>query len=88
MLFKGKTAIVTGATSGIGLGIVRGLAESGADVILNSFTDTAQDHALAQSIAAEFKVTARYVCADMRDGQACRQLLVDVERCDILVNNA
>ena len=88
MLFKGKTAIVTGATSGIGLGIVRGLAESGADVILNSFTDTAQDHALAQSIAAEFKVTARYVCADMRDGQACRQLLADVGRCDILVNNA
>ena len=88
MLFKGKTAIVTGATSGIGLGIVRGLAESGADVILNSFTDTAQDHALAQSIGAEFSVTALYVCADMRDGQACRQLLVDVERCDILVNNA
>ena len=88
MLFKVKTAIVTGATSGIGLGIVRGLAESGADVILNSFTDTAQDHALAQSIAAEFKVTARYVCADMRDGQACRQLLADVGRCDILVNNA
>ena len=67
---------------------MRGLAESGADVILNSFTDTAQDHALAQSIAAEFKVTARYVCADMRDGQACRQLLEDVGRCDILVNNA
>ena len=88
MLFKGKTAIVTGATSGIGLGIVRGLAESGADVILNSFTDTAQDHALAQSIAAEFKVMARYVCADMRDGQACRQLLADIGRCDILVNNA
>ena len=58
MLFKGKTTIVTGATSRIGLGIVRGLAESGADVILNSFTDTAQDHALAQSITAEFKVTA------------------------------
>ena len=38
MSLEGKTAIVTGSTSGIGLGIIRGLAESGADVILNSFT--------------------------------------------------
>ena len=43
----GKTAIITGFTSGIGLGIAHGLAESGANVILNSFSDTAEDHALA-----------------------------------------
>ena len=70
MSLEGKTAIVTGSTSGIGLGIIRGLAESGADVILNSFTDTAQDYALAEGIAKEFNVSARYVSADMRDGQA------------------
>ena len=88
MSLEGKTAIVTGSTSGIGLGIIRGLAESGADVILNSFTDTAQDYALAEGIAKEFNVSARYVSADMRDGQACRRLIADVGRCDILVNNA
>ena len=88
MSLEGKTAIVTGSTSGIGLGIIRGLAESGADVILNSFTDTAQDYALAEGIAKEFNVSARYVSADMGDGQACRGLIADVGRCDILVNNA
>lgn len=88
MILKGKTAIVTGSTSGIGLGLVRGLAEAGADVVLNSFTDTPQDHAMADAIAAEFKVSARYVSADMRDGDACRKLIADVGRCDILVNNA
>ena len=88
MSLEGKIAIVTGSTSGIGLGIVRGLAESGADVILNSFTDTAQDHALAEGIAKEFNISARYVSADMCDGQACRDLIAEVGRCDILVNNA
>ena len=88
MTLKGKTAIITGSTSGIGLGLARGLAEAGADVVLNSFTDTPQDHAMADAIAAEFKVSARYVSGDMRDGDACRQLIGDVGRCDILVNNA
>ena len=59
MSLEGKTAIVTGSTSGIGLGIIRGLAELGSDVILNSFTDTAQDYALAEGIAKEFNVSAR-----------------------------
>ncbi len=81
-------AIVTGSTSGIGLGLIRGLAEAGADVVLNSFTDAQQDHALADAIVAEFKVSARYVSADMRDGDACRRFISDVGRCDILVNNA
>ena len=47
MTLIGKTAIITGFTSGIGLGIAHGLAELGANVILNSFSDTAEDHALA-----------------------------------------
>ncbi len=88
MSLEGKTAIVTGSTWGIGLRIIRGLAESGADVILDSVTDTAQDYALAEGIAKEFKVSARYVSVDMLDGQACRGLIADVGRCDILVNNA
>lgn len=88
MMLQGKLAIVTGSTSGIGLGLIRGLAQAGADVVLNSFTDTPQDHAMADAIAAEFKVSACYVSADMRDGDTCRQLIADVGRCDILVNNA
>jgi 3-hydroxybutyrate dehydrogenase len=85
---RGKRAIVTGSTSGIGLAIARALAGAGADVVLNSFTDTESDRALAAGVAAEFGVAARYVQADMSDPAACRALVADAEGCDILVNNA
>jgi len=84
----GKIAIVTGSNSGIGLGVARELARAGAEVVLNSFTDRAEDHALAESLAAEFDVAARYVAADMADGAACRRLVEAAGACDILVNNA
>ena len=85
---RGKTAIVTGSTSGIGLGIARELARAGADVVLNSFTDSDEDHALAREISAETGTAARYVSADMSDAAACRALVEQAGRCDILVNNA
>ncbi|MCE8520105.1 3-hydroxybutyrate dehydrogenase [Ruegeria pomeroyi] len=88
MSLNGKTAIVTGSNSGIGLGIARELARAGADVVLNSFTDRDEDHALAAAIAAEFGVTARYIRADMSKGEECRALIAEAGRCDILVNNA
>ncbi|MFN3937848.1 MAG: 3-hydroxybutyrate dehydrogenase [Gemmobacter sp.] len=88
MILKGKTAVVTGSTSGIGLGIVRALAAAGADVVLNSFTDTEADHALAEEIGKAHGVTARYVKADMANGEQCRALVVAAGGCDILVNNA
>lgn len=88
MQLSGKTAIVTGSTSGIGLGIARELAKVGADVVLNSFTNTDQDHALAASLADEFGVTVTYAAADMSDPDQCRRLVADQARCDILVNNA
>ncbi|MCE8508041.1 3-hydroxybutyrate dehydrogenase [Ruegeria pomeroyi] len=88
MSLNGKTAIVTGSNSGIGLGIARELARAGADVVLNSFTDRDEDHALAAAIAAEFGVTARYIRADMSKGEECRALIAQAGRCDILVNNA
>ena len=47
----GKTAVITGSNSGIGLGIAWEMAGAGADVVLNSFTDNEEDHALAQEIA-------------------------------------
>lgn len=84
----GKTAVITGSNSGIGLGIAWGLARAGADVVLNSFTDTAEDHAIAQKIADETGVKARYIQADMSKGDQCRKLIEDAGVCDILVNNA
>ena len=65
MSLQGKTAVVTGSNSGIGLGIARELARAGANVVLNSFTDREEDHALAKSISSEFGVSARYIKADM-----------------------
>ena len=56
MSLIGKTAVVTGSNSGIGLGIARELARSGASVILNSFTDSEEDHSLATEISREFSV--------------------------------
>ncbi len=88
MTLRGKTAVVTGSTSGIGLGIAEALAGAGADVVLNSFTDTPEDHALAARIAKTHGVQARYIQADMSDGAACRALVAQAGRCDILVNNA
>ncbi|PHP29069.1 3-hydroxybutyrate dehydrogenase [Limimaricola cinnabarinus] len=88
MHLKGKTAIITGSNSGIGLGVARELARAGADVVLNSFTDRDEDHALAQEIAEEHGVAARYIAADLSDGAAARGLIEAAGRCDILVNNA
>jgi 3-hydroxybutyrate dehydrogenase len=88
MSLSGKTAIITGSNSGIGLGVAWELARAGADVVLNSFTDRSEDHALAAEIAAETGTNARYIQADMSQGDQCRALIATAGRCDILVNNA
>ncbi len=88
MSLNAKTAIVTGSNSGIGLGIARELAKAGANVVLNSFTDRDEDHALAEEIAKDTGVTARYVKADMSKGDECRALIEQAGACDILINNA
>jgi len=88
MSVSGKTAIVTGSNSGIGLGVARELARAGAEVVLNSFTDNEEDHALARDMEAEFGVPVRYIQADMSDAEACRALVERAGGCDILVNNA
>ncbi|WP_380052381.1 3-hydroxybutyrate dehydrogenase [Falsihalocynthiibacter sp. SS001] len=88
MQLSGKTAVVTGSNSGIGLGIAESLAAAGADIVINSFTDRAEDHALAQELADKHGVAVRYIAADMSTGEDCRRLIADAGRCDILVNNA
>jgi 3-hydroxybutyrate dehydrogenase len=88
MSLAGKTAVITGSNSGIGLGVARELAKAGANVVLNSFTDSAEDHALAAEIAKATGVEAKYVQADMSKADDCRRLIVAAGGCDILVNNA
>jgi 3-hydroxybutyrate dehydrogenase len=87
-----KTAIVTGSTSGIGLAIAKAFAADGLNVVVNSFSDTAQDHAVAAAIAKEHSADVVYIQADMSKGSDCRALVAKAaERfgsVDILVNNA
>jgi len=85
---SGKTAVITGSNSGIGLGVAREMAKASANVVLNSFTNRDEDHALAAEIAKEFGVEAKYVAADMSKADDCRRLIVDAGACDILINNA
>lgn len=85
---SGKTAVITGSNSGIGLGMAWELARAGADVVLNSFTDNPEDHALATEIAEETETNARYIQADMSKGDQCRALIEKAGACDILINNA
>jgi 3-hydroxybutyrate dehydrogenase len=88
MELKGKRAVVTGSNSGIGLGIAEALAAAGVEVVINSFTDTDQDHALAKSIAEMTGSKVTYIAADMSKGADCRALIDNAGGCDILVNNA
>ncbi len=88
MDLKGKTAVVTGSNSGIGLGAAIELAKAGAEVVINSFSDRDEDHQLAEKISADHNATVRYIQADMSDPDACRALIEKAGGCDILVNNA
>jgi len=92
MSIAGKVAVITGSNSGIGLGVAEEMAALGADVVINSYTDRPEDHALAERIAAENKVRAVYGPADVSKGDQCRALIARAKesmgRVDILVNNA
>lgn len=88
MSLKGKWAVVTGSNSGIGLGIATQMAKAGLNVVLNSFTDRDEDHALAADLARDHGVEARYIAADLSKGEAARGLIDAAPGCDILVNNA
>ncbi|SFQ20863.1 3-hydroxybutyrate dehydrogenase [Tranquillimonas alkanivorans] len=88
MGLQGKTAVVTGSNSGIGLGIAQELAKAGANVVLNSFTDREEDHQLAERLGKEHGVKARYIKADLSRGDEARALVEQAGTCDVLVNNA
>src|ERR1051325_5147741 len=91
-MLNGKTALVTGSTSGIGLGIAAAFAAQGANVVLNGFGDAAEIEKLRSRLAAEHGVTVRYDGADLSQQKAIESMmakaLADFGSVDILVNNA
>jgi 3-hydroxybutyrate dehydrogenase len=91
-MLKGKTALVTGSTSGIGLAIARALAKDGADVMLNGFGDKAEIEKTRAGIEKEFGVKALYSPADMsKPGEIAAMVAATKKEfgaLDVLVNNA
>ena len=89
---KSKTALVTGSTSGIGLGIARALAARGANLVLNGFGDTAQIESLRAGLEREFGVQVAYEGADLMQPAQIESMTASVTArfgsIDILVNNA
>jgi len=91
-MLKQKSAIVTGSTSGIGLGIARAFAEHGADVMLNGFGNADEIEFTRAEIERTCRVKVRYSNADMSKPDQIRAMAADAERAfgkvDIVVNNA
>jgi NAD(P)-dependent dehydrogenase (short-subunit alcohol dehydrogenase family) len=83
---KGKTAIVTGSTAGIGHAIAQGLAEAGASVIVNGRTEERVQQAIAQIQAAVPKAVAG-LAADLGTNEGAEELIAHVPEADILINN-
>ena len=91
-MFKGKTALITGSTSGIGQGIAEALAAQGCNIVLNGFGDAGEIEVLRTKIARAHGVTVRYDGADMSKADAITAMMDKAIRefgvIDILVNNA
>ncbi len=91
-MLKGKTAIVTGSTSGIGHGVAEAFAAAGANVVLNGFGDAAEIEKTRQAMAQKFGVKVGYSGADMSKPAEIRAMVEEAQAqfgsVDILVNNA
>src|SRR5690606_20752395 len=87
-----KAAVITGSTSGIGLGMARALAGKGIDVMLNGLGDAAEIERIRQGVEQEFGVSARFHGADMTRPGEIAELIAATHAAfgavDILVNNA
>jgi 3-hydroxybutyrate dehydrogenase len=91
-MLKGKVALVTGSTSGIGLGIARSLAKAGAGLVINGFGDAAEIAALTKALEEEFDVKVTYAAADVSKPEEVEAMIAQATSAhgsvDILVNNA
>ncbi len=91
-MLKGKTALVTGSTSGIGLGIAQTLAAQGANVVLNGLGNAEDIERLRARIASDCNVTVRYIGADLSQSAEIAAMMAaaiaEFGAVDILVNNA
>lgn len=92
MNLKGRTALVTGSTSGIGLGIAQVLAGAGCNIFLNGFGEPAEIERLRKSIEEKHEVSVKHLGADLSKPAECRELIArahaQASQLDILINNA
>jgi 3-hydroxybutyrate dehydrogenase len=91
-MLKGKTALVTGSTSGIGLATARALAADGANLMLNGFGDPGTIEQARAGLEKEFGIKALYSPADMSKPAEIAAMIATTEKSfgslDVLVNNA
>jgi len=91
-MLKGKTAVVTGSTSGIGLGIAEGFAAEGVNLVLNGFGDAAEIETIRAGLESKFGVKVIYDGADMSKPDQIEAMMDNAAKVfggvDILVNNA
>jgi len=88
----GKSALITGSTSGIGLGIARAFAGAGANIMLNGFGDAKEIESIRSGLAAEHDVKVTYSAADMTKPAEILEMVANAHQAygslDIIVNNA
>jgi 3-hydroxybutyrate dehydrogenase len=91
-MLAGKTALVTGSTSGIGKAIAESLANSGANIVLNGFGDAQEIETLRSDLVAAYSVEVAYDAADMSKPEEIERMMTEAKQrfggIDILVNNA